>query len=148
MHTRIRLDARHDCDMVEVMLADRTMIVPYPVAFDLAQSVRMGAKQAAAADNAPGTFWRALADDSWVDEPKTHRGYRRSGKPANVRQWEVRAAPGIVMLVFDDVTTETGYEDAITLSLRIRRAAKHAKAWAGDTGKRMRTLANLTAGAA
>lgn len=144
--TKMQLDANDQEDMVVIRLGDLRPFVPYQIAFEIEQSLRMGCKQAARFDRVPGTFWPDIVgkDDPRLDAPKPHQGFRRSNLTSNVTRWEVRVNPPLVGLVFDGLITEMGYEEGIRLHDAIRRAGLRAKAWAGDTQRRVRVLGALS----
>ena len=56
----------------------------------------------------------------------------------------MRANPPLVGLYFDGHGEEMDYETAVKLGHAIRRAARRAKAWAGDRSSYSSCLGNLT----
>lgn len=140
------MGADDDQDMVVVRLGSLKPMIPYQTAFAFAQELRLGCKEAARADRVPATFWRGMDLVSLEDCPVPHRKFRRSKLVSNVESCHVRVLPGLVTLIFDDTTTQMGYEDGIRLHHAIRRAGRRAKAWAGDTSRDRRLRATLTDG--
>ncbi len=131
-------------DMVEITLGALKPKIPYQLGLEIAAHLRMACKHAARFDRAPATFWRHIDVDDLNDCPPVHRGFRRSRQVSNVNTWAVRVSPPLVSLVFNETATDSGYEDGIRLHHIIRRASRRAKAWAGDTSRYGRTLANVT----
>ncbi len=144
--TKTQLGADDKLDMVVIRLGDLLPMVPYQIALEVAQSLRVGCKQAARFDRAPARFWKEMvsSEDPRKDTPKAHRGFRRSKMVANVSSWEVKCNPPLVGLFFDGTGKEMNYEDGIHLHLLIRKAGLRAKAWSGDTGFNSRTIGMLT----
>ena len=141
---RMELDASSDEDMVVLALGSLRPIIPYQTAFDVAQALRVAAKQAARFDRAPATFVNELSlGDPRENLPEPHPTFRRSTKVPNVRSWEARVNPPLAGLVFDETITEMSYEDAVRLAWKIRRAGHEAKRWAGDRSKTRRARGNL-----
>ncbi len=131
--------------MVELELGAIKVLIPYQAAFEMSQSLRLGAKQAARLDRVPATFWRDVDTEDLTDVPRTHRGgYRRSHLVPNFHKWEVQVHGALVGLYFDGSGMEFDYELAVKLHQMIRRAARRAKAWAGDHSKGRRMLGMLT----
>ena len=62
----------------------------------------------------------------------------------NFDRWQVGDKGAEVALGFDGRWEAMGYEDGIRLHNMIRRAARRAKAWAGEGRKSSRMLSNLT----
>ena len=131
-------------DMVVITLGDLRPRIPYQTALEIAQHLRLAAKHAARFDNVPGSFWPDVDMEDLRDCPTPHRGFRRSNQTQNIKIWRIEVNGQLVNLTFDGVGREMDYESAIKLHMRIRRAGRRAKAWAGDTGKTSRMLANLT----
>lgn len=144
MLQRMQLGASSSEDMVVVTLGELRPIIPYQTAFEIAQHLRQGAKEAARHDRAPATFAREIVlGDPRADLPDCHPAFRRSMQAPSVKKWEVRCNPPLVGLVFDGTITEFSYEDAIHLQWHIRRAGHIAKRWAGDRAKVRRVRGNL-----
>ena len=137
------LGADDELDMVVIRLGDLRPRIPYQAALELAQSLRVGCKAAARYDRQSADFVNDMAEDI-NDTPRPHRGFRRSRLVPNVNTWAIEPRPPLVAVLFDGAGMEMGYEEGVRLHFCIRRAARRAKAWAGDTGKGMRMLANLT----
>jgi hypothetical protein len=139
-----QMGADDTLDMVVIRLGDLKPRVPYQIALEIAQSIRVGCKEAARFHRAPAKFWRELEkEDPRLDIPKAHRGFRRSRLTPNVTSWEVVVSGPLVRLLFDGEGKEFDYESGINLHVMIRKAALRAKAWAGDTSKTRRMLGNL-----
>jgi len=141
---RTRMGADDDQDLVVIRLGTSRPSISYQAAFELAQSLRMGCKEAARYDRVPANFWLNMDLEDIKDRPKTHRGFRRSMLIPTVEHWEVRTKEALVALVFDKEATMMHYEDGIRLHRIIFRAMYRAKAWAGDTTRPSRMLAMLT----
>jgi hypothetical protein len=133
-------------DMVVITLGDLRPRIPYQMAFDIAHRLRLAAKAAARYDRANGRFWLDvdIEDRDLEDCPRTHRGFRRSKQVHNVDAFEVSYNRQEVRLTFDRRGEIFGYEEAIRLHQMIRRAGRRAKAWAGEGGRGMTMLSNLT----
>lgn len=131
-------------DMVVVRLGDMRPMIPYQTAFEIAQAVRVGCKEAARSDRASAKFWREMnTEDPRLDIPKPHRGFRRSELVSNVKSWEVVVSKPLVRLLFNGEGKEFDYESGIKLSVAIRAAGHRAKAWAGDVSRTRRMLGSL-----
>lgn len=132
-------------DLVEIRLGDLRPTVPYQTAFEIAQALRVAAKAAARADNAPANFWREFQlEDPLQEFPRQlHQGFRRSTRVPNVTAWQVVHQGGRVRIIFDGTFTEFGYEEAIKLHHQVRRAGHRAKRWAGDTSRTVRSVGRL-----
>ena len=137
------LGADNDQDMVVIRLGDLRPRIPYQAALELAQSLRLGCKRAARHDRVPSTFVNDMAEDI-TDIPAAHRGFRRSMLTPNVKKWQIEARPPLVAVLFDDRGLDLDYEAGVRLHHCIRRAARRAKAWAGDTARGTRMLSNIT----
>ena len=131
-------------DMVVITLGDLRPRIVYQVALEIAQHLRLAAKHAARFDNVPGSFWADVDMQDLNDCPSAHKRFRRSNQTQNIKTWRIEVNGQLVSLLFDGVGREMDYESAIKLHMRIRRAGRRAKAWAGDTGKASRMIANLT----
>lgn len=145
---KIRMECTADCDRVILRLGEQLHSIPYRIALEISQNMRVAAKSAASFDNASGAFWREVDPAADInDVPYAHNRSRESGMAATVRTWEIRCNPPEVGIVLDGVETWIGYETAIDLHFKIRRAARMAKAWAGDTSQVRRLTGSLTNGA-
>ncbi len=142
--TPMQFGADDKLDMVVIRLDTMRPMIPYQKAFEFAQELRVGCKQAARFDKAPATFWREMELESLEDCPKAHRGFRRSKLVPNVDSCHVRVKAPLVALVFDGRWIQTRYEDGIKLHHLIRRAGRRAKAWAGDTSNQRGLVGHLT----
>lgn len=141
---RMKLGASAQEDMVVVQLGTLRAILPYQSAFEIAQGLRMAAKEAARFDRAPATFTHEVTKaDPREDLPEYHPQYRRGTTLGNIKNWDVRVIPPLVGLVFDDTLTEFSYEDAVHLAWYVRRAGHIAKRWAGDRSRVRRARGNL-----
>lgn len=131
-------------DMVVIRLGELKPMIPYQIALEIAQSIRVGCKEAARHDRASAKFWRELdMEDPRLDTPRAHRGFRRSKLISNVSSWEVVVSGPLVRLLFDNRGKEFDYETGIKLHTSIRKAGHRAKAWAGDTSRIRRMLGSL-----
>lgn len=139
-----RMGANDNQDMVVIRLGDMHPRIPYQVALELSQHLRVACKHACRFDHADGSFWTDVDIEDLEDCPKPHKGFRRSLQAPNVKAWKIEVNAQLVNLTFDGVGREMDYETGIKLHQMIRRAARRAKAWAGDAGKGTRMLANLT----
>lgn len=138
------MGANDKLDMVVIRLGDMKPMVPYQTAFEIAQAVRVGCKEAARHDRASAKFWREMnMEDPRLDLPKPNREFRRSELVSNVKFWEVVVSMPLVRLLFNGEGKEFDYESGIKLSVAIRRAGHLAKAWAGDHSKTRRMLGSL-----
>lgn len=141
--TRMRADDKQD--MVVIRMGDMKPMVPYQTAFEIAQAVRVGCKEAARFDRASAKFWREMAmEDPRLDTPRPHKGFRRSQLASNVKFWEVVVSMPLVRLLFNGDGKEFDYESGIKFSISIRKAGHRAKAWAGDSSETRRVLGSLT----
>ena len=131
-------------DMVVIRLGDARPCIPYQVALELAHYLRMQCKRAARYDHAIGSFWTDVPMEDLYDRPKAYHGFRRSKQVSNVDKWKLSENAQLIGLHFDGVGLEMDYETGIKLHQCIRRAGQRAKAWAGDSTKSSRMLANLT----
>ena len=139
-----QMGADDKLDMVVIRLGDLRPMVPYQIALEIQQSIRVACKEAARFDRASAKFWRELeTEDPRLDRPKAHRGYRRSKLVPNVSSWEVVVSGPLVRLLFDGRGKEFDYESGINLHILIRKAGFRAKAWAGDTNKTRRMVGSL-----
>ena len=142
--TRTQMGADDDLDTVVIRLGELRPRVPYQIALEIEQNLRVSCKEAARFDRAGNRFWKDLVtEDPRLDVPKAHKGFRRSKLVPNVDTWTVAHKPLLVALLFDGVGKEMGYEDGIHLHTLIRKAGLRAKAWAGDTDSRSRMLGAL-----
>lgn len=136
-----QMGADDELDMVVIRLGDLKPMVPYQIALEIQQSIRVACKEAARFDRASARFWRELEkEDPRLDIPKAHRGFRRSKLAPNVSSWEVVVSGPLVRLLFDGRGKDLDYESGIKLHILIRKAGFRAKAWAGDTSKTRRML--------
>ncbi len=142
--TPTQMGANDDLDFVVVTLGSLKPKMPWQTALQVCHHLRMHSKQAARFDRVPANFWRDVAVVDLDDCPAPHPTFRRSTLQQNFKKWEVGSNPPLVALIFDGQWTQMGYEDGIKLHHEIRRAARRAKAWAGDTSKVSTALANLT----
>ena len=143
---KLQFGADDNQDMVDMRLGTLRPRMPYQNAFDLVLRLQLGCKMAARADRQAATFVQDMEGEleSLEDCPPAHRGFRRSILGGNVRVYEVRARGTLVCIQFDDEIIEMEYEDGIRFHRMLHRAARRAKAWAGDTGRSRRMLGNLT----
>jgi hypothetical protein len=139
-----QMGANDNQDMVVIRLGDMRPQIPYQTAFELAQHLRVGCKRACRFDHADGSFWTDVDMEDLDDCPRPHRGFRRSLLASTVTKWELSVNKQLVSLRFDGRGIEFDYETGVKLHQMIRRAARRAKAWAGDTKKGSRMLSNLT----
>lgn len=140
---KMKLGADDEQDMVVIHLGSMHPMIPYQAALEIAQSLRVGCKIAAKYDRAAGTFVNEMSEDI-QDIPKAHRGFRRSMLVPSARQWLIEPRPPLVAVLFDAVGVEMGYEEGVRLHHCIRRAARRAKAWAGDTSRGVRMLGGIS----
>lgn len=136
--------ANDDKDMVIVNVGKIQARAWYQTAFEISQHLRMACKLAARYDHVPADFWSDVDMEDLKDCPDPHRKFRRSKQVQNFTSCSTRFQGAEVCILFDDVGEIFGYEDGIKLHQMIRRAARRAKAWAGDTTKGMKMLVNLT----
>jgi hypothetical protein len=143
----VQVDDRED--FVDIRLGEVRAFIPYQNAIHLAQLMRVAAKAAALADNAPASFWREFGlEDPRLDTPAAHGTFRRSRHVASADQYHVLHQAGLVRIIFGPIEsstyTELGYADAVAIHNLVRRAAHRAKAWAGDTSRQLRSVGRLT----
>jgi hypothetical protein len=139
-----RMGANDDQDMVVIRLGDLRPMIPYQTALTLAHHLRMACKHAARFDKVAASFWTDVDIEDLYDCPRPHRGFRRSNLVATIKDWKLEVNGQLVNLLFDGRGREMDYETGIKLHQMIRRAARRAKAWAGDAGKSATMLSNLT----
>jgi len=132
---------------VRLKVDDREFRVPYQTALELSQHVRVAAKMAAEFDNAPASFWREISGPDLDDLPPANQFFRRGSGSVNVERWEVRCDPPMVRVLFDGTRIGFPYDQAVSISNVLRRNARLAKAWAGDTDRRSRMIGALSDGA-
>ncbi len=138
-----KFHANNDEDMVVITIGDMQPRAAYQTAFEIAHHLRMACKSAARHDRTPANFWPDVDMEDLEDCPRPHRGFRRSKQMQSFTNCSTRFKGAEVCLLFDGVGQIFGYEDGIKLHQMIRRAARRAKAWAGETGKSGRMLANM-----
>ncbi len=132
-------------DMVVVTIADLRPMMPYQTALELAHHLRMHCKTAARHDRQSSDFWPDVPGQGDLNDcPKPNRQFRRSRLVQNFNRWQVGDKGAEVALGFDGRWEAMGYEDGIRLHNMIRRAARRAKAWAGDSQRSRKMLSNLT----
>lgn len=141
---KVVFSANDEQDSVLIKIGGLKHRVGYRVGFEIDHYLRLAAKQAARFHRAPANFWRELDLDDLEDQPKPHRGARQSRHRPTYKHWEIRCNPPLVALLFDGRGEEMDYETAVKLGHAIRRAARRAKAWAGDTSKYSAMLGNAT----
>ena len=122
--------------------------IGYRLCFVIEQNLRIAAKQAAQFDNAPASFWRDvdvidLEDDKYTPSRVPQQSQLSPSLPPGSK-WEVQVNPPLVRLVLHDMAAEMDYETAVKFGHAIRRAARRAKAWAGDTSSHSRMAGYLT----
>ena len=139
-----RMGANDNQDMVVIRLGNSQPCIPYQSALELAQNLRVMCKQACRFDHVEGSFWTDVDIEDLYDCPRPHRGFRRSNLASNVKAWTIQVKAQLIDLQFDGEGIEMDYETGIKLHQMIRRAARRAKAWAGDAGKGTNMLANIT----
>lgn len=134
-----------DCeDFVVVRLGSLRPMMPWQLALEKCHKLRSHCKHAARFDRADVGFWRDVETEDLDDQPSPHRGFRRSSLVQNFKSFEIASKPPLVALIFDGTWTEMNYEDGIKLHQMIRRAARRAKGWSGDTSRNTGMHGNLT----
>ncbi len=133
-------------DFVHLRLGVLSPRFDYRNGFRMAQGLRMAAKMAAQRlDRITAQFWRAIDLPDLDDCPPTSPWPQRSAQVQNFGMWTTGVtAENLVFLLFDDQLSEMDYEKAIKLHHDIRRAARRAKAWAGDRGMSLQMAAHVT----
>ena len=132
-------------DLVRITFTSDTIILYYPTVFKICSSMGGAARFAMRHEGVHPDLWNKLAayDRTDITVPM-HFEYRRSGLLANVEKWSVAFEHQLVVLQFDDLIKKFHYEDAAYIQVWMRRAAKEAKNWSGDTSRIWSTYARLT----
>ena len=145
---RMSLSCTQGEDLVCLTVNHYEFRLPYQTALELSQHIRVAGKQAAEFDNAPASFWRDVEAPDIDDVPRANPYFRRGNGSVNVQRWQVRCAPPMVQVQFDQTRVSFPYEKAIAISNLLRKHGRIAKAWAGDTDRRSRMIGVLSNGAA
>lgn len=143
--TKQRVSVVADLDMIRLSFGSESVVIPYQTAIEVANGIKMAGKLASRHEGNSAQDWRDFIDIDNGPKSKTerHRGFRRSNVGPNVREWTVGWDGAVVKITFDQTTVGLHYSDALECYNWLRVAYRDAKAWAGDTGKIMRTTAYL-----
>lgn len=140
-----QVDVRQGMDLVELQIDSNKMRLYYQHVFTICSKIRGSGTFALRYERNHPSLAREL--DKYGREPcivPMHPQYRRSGFETNVKHWDVGYTDQLVVLTFDDLIAKFHYTDAFRLQAHLRRAAKQAKHWAGDSGRHWNIYANLT----
>jgi hypothetical protein len=133
----------HD-DMVRLKLGSEYHFMRYRTAFEIEQSLRVAAKEVMRRLGETARKWYDDLPDNLDDRPSTHRGFRESNQIASFKNWSVCVSGTEVQVFFDGSGTGFDADFALHLHWDLRRAARRAKAWAGDTSRHRRLQGYLT----
>ena len=140
-----QIQVQQALDLVQLCIGKDKIRLYYPTAFKICSSMAGAAKFAMRHEGARPALWNELAKyDRAICAVPLHREYRRTNHPTNIKTWEVAFEDSLVVLTFDDQFYKMHYSDAAVVQVWLRRAAKQAKNWAGDSGRIWSTYARLT----
>lgn len=131
---KLHFTVNDELDFVTIKMGNINARLGYRIAFEVAQGLFNVAAQVARYEKMSiKEFRKAFPPENLDDCPRANRQARQSTLTPTARQWLVQGAPPLVGLFFDGHGQEMDVPTAGTLSNAIRRAARRAKAWAGDT---------------
>ena len=143
--TQQQVSVKHGMDLVQLKLGDRSMLLYYQHVFSICSKMRgLGTFALRYERNSPALM-RELDKYELAppDEPLSPV-YRRSGLATNVETWKVSYEDQLVVLQFNDQQFKMHYADSAVVRAWLYKAAKEAKAWAGDDRTGFRVFARLT----
>ena len=131
---KLHFTVNDELDFIHIKMGTLNTRLGYRIAFEISQSLYNIAAQVARFDRISIRDFKEQFPQSGLEDcPRTHRGARQSMLTPTASNWRVVGDPPLVSLYFDDEGVEMDVLTAGTLSTAIRRAARRAKAWAGDS---------------
>ncbi len=126
------INVAHALDLVEWTLGDRRIRLYYSTCFKIAGALRVAGKAGLVAAGGNIKLWRELALYGLHSSGSVYREYRRSGYLSNLKEWRVDVEGELVIIHLDDLVAKFHCIDALVCQAWLDRAARQAKAWAGD----------------
>lgn len=145
LFTQETVNVAQAMDIVQWTLGDRKIRLYYLTCFRIAGHIRVCAKAGIEVAGSPLALWRELAKYEFeTPDMLVNDEYRRSGFLTNLTTWDVDLEGELVVVHLDDLTAKFHCTDAILIQAWLDRAARQAKAWAGDTQEELILSARLT----
>jgi len=121
------------------------IVMPYAQAFQVAQGARLGVKGAKLMAR-DGSNWRDYVEIREMIPVATVHNEQRSTRLDGKFEWSVKLfdLDERVFLTFGNYELAMHYTKAATFAEELRSQAKIAKAWAGDTGRKMHAMGMLS----
>lgn len=141
-----KIHVKAENDQVLLMVGNLVVNMPYITSFQVAQGLRLGAKDAMRYAKEDVTNWVKYASDE--DLPEHTKPYKLSNeKRITVHggfNWKVGWEGENVKCMFGDTIVKFHFTTALKISTWLRREAKLAKGWAGDSGRSMFMSSSLS----
>lgn len=148
--TQHQVSVKQGMDLVQAKFSDRSMLLYYQDTFEICSKMRgLGTFALRYERNSPKLM---IELEKYEQEPPNvplSPRFRRSGLKTNVKAYRVDYEDQLVVLEFRDFTNnihvvKMHYTDAVIVRAWLFKAAKEAKAWAGDDSRGFRVFAKLT----
>lgn len=137
--TNQNIQVSTDYDRVILTVQKLDIMLPYAVAFKIAQHMRLEAKRSLKVGGEDG---KSLNNQVEVEIPVLNRPLRNS-MPKRF-DWRIDSNGELISLLLGDHCLTVDCESALTLARFLRAGGKQAKHYAGDTGRSMSAAGILT----
>jgi len=140
--------AEAELDFVNMRFGHLKVAVPYQTALDIARHLRMACKEAMRLEREPVKNWAEISEIIEITEaqepPRANRTFRRSRLIPTLEEWATKYEGTLIRICFDNESVAMHWSDGLVYHAWLRQAARAAKAWAGDSSKRMVVTGTLT----
>lgn len=142
---KLHFTVNDELDFVHIKMGNINVRLGYRIAFEIAQGLINIAAEVARFDKVSIKNFKDEYDKADLEDcPRPHRRFRQSRIVPTAESWEAYGAPPLVGLLFDGKGQEMDVETTAALAGGLRRAARRAKAWAGDSSSHSNCTGILT----